>query len=311
MKEHFVTLFDKNFLPQGIALYYSLAKTIPDFCLWIICIDPDSKLYIDKLSKPNIKTIALADVESDQLLKVKVERTRTEYCWTLSPFAPRFVFEQNSEIGRVTYIDADTFFFNNPEIIFKEFEESKKSVLITEHAYAPEYDQSSVSGKYCVQFIVFVRDDGESVRTWWEDRCIEWCYNRFENGKFGDQKYLDSWPVLFSDKVHILSNKELLLAPWNATRFPHTNTIMYHFHGVRLLANNRINIGNYLLPRVLVTNVYQVYIEALKCAIHELKTVGFDYSPQQKLTLKDNYKSITSVLHNYFKLYKWRHILKF
>ena len=55
---------------------------------------------------------------------------------------------------------------------------------------------------------------------------MEWCFNRFEEGKFGDQKYLDKWPELFDDKVHILSNKELLLAPWNATRFPYTNSII-------------------------------------------------------------------------------------
>jgi hypothetical protein len=310
MKEHFVTLFDKNFLPQGIALYNSLSRTIPDFCLWVICIDAECKFYLDKLNKLDIKTIALADVENDQLLNLKKVRSRVEYCWTLSPFAPKFVFEINQDVLRVTYIDADTFFLKNPSIIFKEFEHSKKAVLITEHAYAPEYDQSSLSGKYCIQFMIFVRDEGECVRKWWEDRCVEWCFNRFEDGKFGDQKYLDKWPELFDDKVHILSNKELLLAPWNATRFPYTNSIIYHFHGVRLLENNKINLGNYILPRVLVENVYYQYIQALKKAIQELENIGFKYTPQQKLSIIDLIKSFASVMYYNFKLYKWRHIVK-
>jgi hypothetical protein len=310
-KENFVTLFDKNFLPQGITLYNSLAKTAPEFCLWVICIDSECKKILDQLNKPHIKTIELANVETEQLLKVKSERSRAEYCWTLSPFTPKFVFDVDNEVNRVTYIDADTYFMKNPSIIFKEFEASQKAVLISEHAYAPEYDQSTLSGKYCIQFMVFIRNEGESVRKWWEDRCIEWCYNRFEDGKFGDQKYLDSWPELFNDKVHVLSNKELLLAPWNATRFPHSNAVMYHFHGVRLLKNGRINLGNYLLPRILVKNVYGSYIKAIRESIEELKTVGYIYVPQQKISFIIFFKSLTSIFHNFFSLYKWRHIVKF
>jgi hypothetical protein len=311
MKEHFVTLFDKNYLPQGLTLYNSLETTIPDFCLWVISIDSESEFFLKKLKKPNIKIILLSDVENAELLSVKENRTRAEYCWTLSPFAPRFVFEKDESISRVTYIDADTFFLKNPEMIYKEFEESKKAILISEHAYAPEYDQSASSGKYCIQFMVFIRNECEVVRKWWEKRCIEWCFNRFENGKFGDQKYLDNWPEMFEDKVHVLKNKELLLAPWNATRFPYTNAVMYHFHGVRLLVNNRINIGNYLLPRVLVENVYQLYFIALKQAINELENIGFKNSPQQKFNIIDAFISLTTVLHYNLKLYKWRHIIKF
>ena len=106
---------------------------------------------------------------------------------------------------RVTYLDADLWFRKSPAPIFKEFDKSGKDVLITDHAYSPEYDNSEKNGQYCVQFTTFTREGGETVRKWWEERCIEWCFARFENGKFGDQKYLDDWLERFPEQVHVLS----------------------------------------------------------------------------------------------------------
>jgi len=36
-------------------------------------------------------------------------------------------------------------------------------------------------------------------------QCIEWCYNRSENGRYGDQLYMNDWPDKY-EKVGIISN---------------------------------------------------------------------------------------------------------
>ena len=195
----------------SLALYMSLERHAGSFTLWILCVDDAVYEALKRLDLSNIRLLPLRELETAELKRVKPLRSTGEYCWTLTPFAPRFVFEANATVTRVTYIDADTWLRGDPAPIIREFDASGKHVLITDHAYAPEYDYSALSGTYCVQFLIFSRHEGEIVRKWWEDRCIEWCYARYEEGRFGDQKYLDDWQERFPDHVHVLANKELIL----------------------------------------------------------------------------------------------------
>lgn len=282
--EHFVTLFDSLFLPQGLALYTSMQRHIGLYTLWILCVDDEVHSILFGLNLPNVRLLKLSQIETEDLRRVKVERTIGEYCWTLTPFAPRFVFEADASISRVTYVDADLWFKKDPIKIYQEFDRSRKSVLITNHAYAPEYDKSALSGHFCVQFIIFLRDSGEVVRHWWETRCLEWCYARFEDGKFGDQKYLDLWPDIFENEVHVLQNKEWALAPWNAIRFPYGEAIFFHFHSLRIINDSTVNTGLYKLPRVVVEQVYKPYLSDLKMVIQLLRGEGIEIKPQQYKT---------------------------
>lgn len=280
--EHFVTLFDSLFLPQGLALHLSMERHIKDYTLWIVCMDEDAHAALAKLDLPNVRLLELGKVETPELLRVKPKRTISEYCWTVTPFAPRIVFEADPDISRVTYVDADLWFRKHPAAIFRELEASGKNVLITDHAFAPEYDHSTTLGQYCVQFITFTRGGGETVRKWWEERCIEWCYARAEDGKFGDQKYLDDWPERFPDAVHVLNDKELALGPWNATRFPYGRSIFYHFHGLRLTSETSLNVSAYayILKRPLIEYVYRPYIADLREASAILKRAGVKFRQQ-------------------------------
>lgn len=286
--EHYVTLFDSLFLPQGLALHMSMERHVKEYTLWILCVDDEAHEVLKKLQLPNVCLLQLSKLETEELLRVKPTRSKGEYCWTLTPFAPRFVFEADSAVERVTYLDADLWFRKHPAPIFREFENSGKHVLITDHNYAPEHDQSATSGQYCVQFMTFAREGGEVVRKWWENRCIEWCYARYENDKYGDQKYLDDWPEMFAQSVHVLENNELLLAPWNATRFPYGNSVAWHFHGLRLartVGGFGMFNGPYPLPEVTNRYIYAPYIGDIKKVINQLALNGVVKKPQMQLTL--------------------------
>lgn len=280
--EHYVTLFDSRFLPQGLALQSSLERHAGPYALWILCVDDETYDVLGRLGLPNVRLMRLVDVETPELLRAKQERSRAEYCWTLTPFTPRFVFEADPTVQRATYLDADLWLRQSPAPIFREFELSGKQVLITDHAYAREHDQTTTSGRYCVQFMIFTREGGERVRKWWEERCVEWCFARVENGKFGDQRYLDDWPERFGDRVHVLQHAEWARAPWNAAQSPYDQALFFHFHGLRLLGDDRVNLGGYPLSRSLITHVYSPYLDQLGQAVGALRRLGVEPKVQQQ-----------------------------
>ena len=280
--EHFVTILDSVFVPQGIALQASMGRHFQNYILWVICVDGSAHKILNALSLRNVRPIKLSEFETEDLCRVKVERSIAEYCWTLTPFAPGIIFKIDPHVERVTYLDADLWFMMSPEILIGEMVRSGKSVLITKHNYSPEYDQAETSGRFCVQFMTFSRDGSEAIRRWWENRCIEWCFARYENGKFGDQKYLDDWPKVFDGGFHILEHPGLTLAPWNANRYPYSEAVFFHFHGLRLMSPTRAFIGDYQIPKIVVKKVYYRYIEDLALAIRLIESHGFTFKPQYR-----------------------------
>jgi hypothetical protein len=266
-EEHFVTLFDRNFLAAGLCLYRSLKEHAGAFRLWIVCMDEVVERRLRELELPEVRLLPLAEVETAELRRVRGGRSVGEYCWTLTPFTPGFVMDRAPEARRVTYLDADLYFFGAPRLLLEELEAAEAHVLITPHAYSPEYDQSADSGIYCVQFVTFCNSAAaRAVLRWWQERCIEWCYNRVEDGKFGDQKYLDDWPERFAGCVHVLRRAELALGPWNANRFIHDERFLpafFHFHGVRVVSEGRLLLYcNYRL-RDQARRLYDRYVAEL------------------------------------------------
>lgn len=279
--EHFVTLFDSLFLPQGMALHMSMERHLRDYTLWVICVDDEAYEVLMRLKLENVRPLQLRKYETEELLRVKRERTIGEYCWTLTPFTPSFVFAEDASIERVTYLDSDVWFLDKPSVAFDELGH-EKSVLITKHAYYPEYDFSDSAGIYCVQFITFVRESSSSVLDWWQKRCIEWCYAKYEDGKFGDQLYLNKWGELFPDKVHILSYGGYTLAPWNIQRYPCSDAFLYHFQGLRLLKNNKVLLAPPLaMIQPVIKRIYHPYLLDISKAIKLLAAVNFIAPPQR------------------------------
>ena len=225
--------------------------------------DQETFDLLSDLHVASIVPLAEASWMTPELAEVRSARSKGEFCWTTTPFAPSTVFAQDTSIQRVTYVDADLWFRASPEPIFNELTHENKSVLITEHAYNVEDDYSATSGIYCVQFMVFVRDASDKVLSRWQQQCIEWCFSRFEDGKFGDQMYLNTWPITFPREVHVLQNRGRVLGPWASRRYPYSDALVYHFHGLKFLKGGKIYLGEYSLPQPLVMNVYLPYLEEL------------------------------------------------
>lgn len=282
----FCTLFDSNYLVKGLAMYNSLLRTGEPFTLYIFCFDDRTHEILRTKNLAHVVLITLEEFETEELKRVKQDRSRGEYCWTCTPHVIRFALDTYA-LPQITYLDADLYFFGSPTVLLEEFERSGGSVLITGHRYTPRYDQSATSGTYCVQFISFRADTrGLEVLRWWGARCLEWCYARFENGMFGDQKYLDDWPSRFHG-VHVLRHLGGGVAPWNVQQYrvdegPAVNgvpVIFYHFHHVTWFSDNTFELGRYELSKEAITHIYLPYVAQLEQSLEEVRLLHDDLLP--------------------------------
>jgi len=293
---NYCTLFDSNYLTRGLAMYESLKKHSDSFHLYIFAFDNKSYELLKKLDLEFVTVISLKEFEDEELLKIKDSRSAGEYCWTCTPSTIKYCIETYA-LESCTYLDADLYFFSNPSVLIDEMGE--KSVLITEHRYTPMYDQSATSGIYCVQFMTFKNDtNGMKVLNWWRDSCNEWCYGRFEDGKFGDQKYLDDWTIRF-EGIHVLENLGGGVAPWNIQQYNLSkrefDLVFYHFHNFKFLQNDKVSFGLYKFDNNDYDILYKPYIKHLKKITAELMLV-------------DNKNDYNGIIDN--KLFHWKDPLR-
>jgi len=297
-KYNFCTLFDTHYLTRGLALYYSLEKAEPDFHLYIFAFnDLSYKILTDlKLTKATI--VSLKEFEDKELLNVKPTRSIAEYCWTSTSSTILYVIEKHN-VAHCTYLDADLYFYQSPGILIDEMK--GKSILLTEHRYPLNFNRTASSGLYCVQFMTFYNnDEGLTALKWWRDRCIEWCYDRYEDGKFGDQKYLDDWTTRFKG-VHVLQHLGGGMAAWNVESYQIqsreknkikftdkiTNNpfelVFYHFHHVRFFKKDISDFGWRRIDRKIIDYMYAPYVAELFKIEEQIKK---SY-PEFNIPLKD------------------------
>src|SRR4030065_661954 len=126
------------------------------------------------------------------------------------------------------------------------------------------------------QFFMFCKS---TKLKWWRERCIEWCFARYEDGKFGDQLYLDDWTERF-EGVHVLQHLGGGLASWNVQQYEFSkgnnrlmgienqsgkkfDVIFYHFHYLKFFTNGKVELGRRLLSKSVIDIYYKPYIREL------------------------------------------------
>ncbi|WP_146180165.1 hypothetical protein [Opitutus sp. ER46] len=215
---HYCTYFDRGFLIQGLALWRSLARHDPAAVLWVLALDDATSVVLRRLGDARLRVVTLAELERDDppLAAAKANRTRVEYFFTLSPCWPRWLLAHQPEIDRITYLDADLCFFAPPAPVFSAMDAAGASVLITPHRFSPWLSHYEQHGRFNVGILVFRGDaTGRACLDDWRERCLAWCHDRVEDGRYADQGYLDAWPERWGQALLVLDHPGVNLAPWN------------------------------------------------------------------------------------------------
>ena len=315
MKYHYCTLFDKNYLPHCLSLYQSLEKNVDSFVLYCFCMDNESYDFLSKNNREKIKLISSNELEIyyPELIKAKSNRSIVEYYFTCTPSICSFIFEKY-DIGLLTYLDADLYFFSSPKLIYQELK--NHSVGIIEHRFSfwgkVLYEKY---GKFNVGWISFKNNHiGRKCLEDWRQDCLDWCYDKLENGKFADQKYLDNWPLKYP-QVRIIQNLGANLAPWNIGNYKiikekknnlikvnNESLIFYHFASFKQIQINqyKTSVSLYFtyLTNPIKTLIYLPYLSAL---IKFNKQIGIAFNIKNRVDKKDNnfLKNLKTIINNF------------
>jgi hypothetical protein len=277
---HFCTYFDRNYLTRGLALHDSLVRHSDPFELWVLCFDDETFRALRALNRPSIRPISLLEFEDgdEALLAAKQNRSRIEYYFTCTPTLAAFILSREPAAEAVIYLDADLMFFGNPRQILNTL--THASVGIVPHQFPRRLAGQEIHGRFNVGWVYFRNDAiGAAVLADWRRRCLEWCYDRVEPGRFGDQKYLDAWPEGF-ERVAIIRHPGAVMAPWNFEDHVLTGTgstlqvdgspfILYHYQGFKQLTGWAFDLGlaRYgTMDRATRLRIYVPYVRALRAA---------------------------------------------
>jgi hypothetical protein len=243
----------------------------------------------------HVRLIATAEFENERLLEVKKQRTVTEYSWTCTSSLCWYMLGKVETGELITYLDADMFFFFDPEIIFAEIGDS--SVGIIEHRLEGIRKKlEKYVGKYNVGWVTFRKDQvGANACEWWKDKVLEWCFSRFEGGKIGDQHYLNNWTEIFKG-VCVIRHLGADVAPWNVNNrkisakdgivfIGEMPLVFYHFHSFTLVSNDfYLPAPAYHIPSTAKRHIYRPYFNEIRQAIAMVAVIdpAFNYGYKKK-----------------------------
>ncbi len=239
----YVTLFDKNYLPFGITMYESLqTHSSRPFTLHVVAMDRETEKFLqENYPHGNIRTYYYKDVLATMGVDPDTikDRTWAQTCWTM---ASASLYAMLWDKDEVTYLDADLYFFADPERAFEEMGDAE--VAIVPHNFpAHDYERLRPSGLFNVSWVTARHDGGfVLIGEWFKD-----VLNKCDAESCGDQKYLDEWPDALGGQLHIFKSKGMGAGPWNAYTYDlwrdcaegyvrvgsDDRLVFYHFHEFR------------------------------------------------------------------------------
>lgn len=302
---HIVIGVDANYVHRSIVFYTSLSKVHDNFILYVFCFDDVTYLIFKKLNYKNIILYHTSEFEDKELLRVKSSKDRLyEYYWAINAFmAYKVIREQKTDF--ITLADCDLMFFQSPEAIFEELKDV--DVLIQPNNYSYQFENDFVPyGYYCTSLQCFRNNkNGRNILGYWNKQSLEWCSHTPENGKFGEQKYLDEWRINY-EKVREIANIGTNIAPWNVQKYDLSlkgkqvvinnkyPIIYYHYHSFRMNLQNYeyIITGDrnlkYPIPSEVIELIYKPYIKMITEIVKQLKDIPV-YKEYTEINPEGNY----------------------
>lgn len=302
----FFTYFDSNFLIQGTVALHSFLQLNPDTRGIIYCTDDLlAEVLKRRFRNQPIDVIKLATIPdiAREMKEFAQHRSPVEILVSLKPFLILETLKQVPRGELLVYFDADLFFYQSISSLVSEIESF--SVLFTRHVFPESLTESSKYGLVNAGFIL-LRNTREAVDivNSWAKQCRNWCFLRLEEGKYGDQKYLDDYLTLSGVKaishpginngVYYFQERRKLSIRSKNIMLDNQDLICFHFHGIRVTDKYILTgFNRYSLPHNTVkvwSYIYQPYIKEIRsqCEYYEQIMAERDFRESFLLSTSGN-----------------------
>ena len=307
----YCTLFDKNYLDKGIVMIDSLISASGSCRIYVLCMDSFTYDALSVIYSKKIFLVSIDEILDGKLESVRSERTAGEFCWTCTAVLIRYILKTKKE-HCCTYVDADLFFYINPNILIQEMHEHDCTVQVVPHWFGPSFIdryREKESGKFCVQFNTFTSEERsmELLNEW-----INSCINDCSLQNHGDQLYINNWEKF--DFVNVTEYSGAGVAPWNIKRYYASkgcvfdrlkkcqiNLIFYHFQDIEYLDRYHIYLKPFIqhktVDKKMYYDIYIPYLLKIEKTKERLEKL-FDFVPKAGFIgyKKSNHKEKTSFL---------------
>lgn len=290
MKNIYCTLFSYDYIARGLALYESMVNNIKRFRLYILAMDMKTKDILDTFNLESAIILYYEDIISQDIMTILRDRTGPSFYWSFTPILIENILLKRREEW-CTYVDADCYFFGNPENVFDIINDGY-SVGIVEHHYRRDDNYRKWierNGRYNVAFNTFRNESNSlSILKNWKQECLDNCSDRPTGEVFGDQLYLNTWPQEYRG-VYVVQEEGIDVAPWNVNNYLvyrnsdneymirskdiDTKIIMFHFHALSFVSKHLVSI-NLWNPKTRSENkvLFELYKEYI-CKLRKQQSI--------------------------------------
>lgn len=303
-KKFICTYFDINYLPRGLALYYSIKKFHSDFVFFVLAFDDLAYDYLNNLNEENIKLISFKDYNDYFQTSSEKFADKKQYYFSSTPNLCIYLIDNFKFIDILLYLDADVYLFNPLEPLYDEFGSS--SIGFCSHRIHPflKYFVKHY-GKFNVGVNLFRNSESgiKCLREWKED-CDSWYPAKpgYPLTFFSDQIFLDTWVEKYTG-VKVIENIGVNVCYWNASNYKFCKIdnmyfvndsplVIYHFSSLRKETDktwNTYSVYGLVSVKNILAEIYTKYIK-------HIESFGLSNKKQEKISHKESFKK--RILHN-------------
>jgi hypothetical protein len=297
------TICSNNYLGQANSLKESFLKHNPSFKFYIVLVDKRSDLVEYSIFEP--ATVITIDEIAELDVPVLISRYNIiELNTCIKPSVFKYIINNNVNAEVIYYLDPDLYFYGSLDSVNESLQ--TKTAALTPHILSPiPRDGKLPDENIFLNFGIFnlgffglnaKSENAAKLLDWWEERTINYGYNRPRIGYFVDQLWMALAPIFF-EEIEVLKSFNYNMAPWNLHERhivsvdgdkvllnDKSHLVFYHFSKLSINDNdisreyNRYSFGDFPMLKKLYEG-YRTTIEASNYTDYRKIAIGYNIKP--------------------------------